>query len=299
MFNRSYAGLLLSVAAATCGGVSATAQSIELEITGEVFGQGVSNGLDLNALVATYPVGTPINLSLTIDRLGPTQGQVTSLSGTLDGGAIDLFDFSTVPDLPPSFVPNVVDLINDGTTGSNFSGDILEIAVDVDGPSVFGLPLTFFTLDLIDTTGTVFGAGQVDLFTDDINVDAFSNSPALGFLQFSDPEGGFSSPRANISFTIESVTSQLFGDYNADGFVSQADLDLVLLNWGESSIPNEWVATDQFDGFFVSQNELDQVLLNWGNGAPPSLANAGAVPEPRAFALLGLMLLGVKRRRTA
>ncbi|MEL7087933.1 MAG: DUF3466 family protein, partial [Planctomycetota bacterium] len=85
----------------------------------------------------------------------------------------------------------------------------------------------------------------------------------------------------------------LAGDYNGDGFVSQADLDLVLLNWGETVVPAQWVATDQFDGVQVSQNELDGVLLNWGNGTPP----VAAIPEPASAVLLGLMAAGALPRR--
>lgn len=52
----------------------------------------------------------------------------------------------------------------------------------------------------------------------------------------------------------------LQGDYNADGFVSQADLDLVLLNWGGAVLPTGFsifnIEGGQFDGL-ISQNELD------------------------------------------
>ena len=88
------------------------------------------------------------------------------------------------------------------------------------------------------------------------------------------------------------------GDYNGDGFVSQADLDLVLLNWGEALLPEGFVEEGPlpgggpFDGL-VSQNELDGVLLNWGNGEPPPLT---PVPEPGAAATLGLCLLLTRRR---
>lgn len=81
------------------------------------------------------------------------------------------------------------------------------------------------------------------------------------------------------------------GDYNGDGFVSQADLDLVLLNWGDNAVPESWLAVDQFDagadgsGGLVSQNELDRVLLNWGNG---TAGRAAAVPEPGAGLLVVL-----------
>ena len=85
--------------------------------------------------------------------------------------------------------------------------------------------------------------------------------------------------------TLQYLTTPflLDGDYNGDGFVSQADLDLVLLNWGDSTLPSGWMAVDQFDGVQVSQNELDGVLLNWGDGNPPVVS---VVPEPASIALL-------------
>jgi hypothetical protein len=83
------------------------------------------------------------------------------------------------------------------------------------------------------------------------------------------------------------------GDYNGNGRVEQADLDLVLLNWG-AALAQPWV-----DGT-VDQAELDGVLLNWGNEAAGGLVSA-AVPEPSgttlgAIALLLFVLLSSPRR---
>ena len=91
--------------------------------------------------------------------------------------------------------------------------------------------------------------------------------------------------------------STLPGDYSGDGFVSQADLDLVLLNWGDTTLPaglDESALDGGFDGL-ISQNELDGVLLNWGDGTPPPPANA--IPEPATAALMLVSLLPVRRRR--
>ena len=78
------------------------------------------------------------------------------------------------------------------------------------------------------------------------------------------------------------------GDFSADGFVSQGDLDLVLLNWGvtvpPAPVPNGWV-NDQPVGL-IGQGVLDKVLLNWGNGTPTVSASATTVPEPTTAALL-------------
>jgi len=80
------------------------------------------------------------------------------------------------------------------------------------------------------------------------------------------------------------------GDYNADGFVGQEDLDLVLLSWGSEVAPFGWYHDLPISG--VGQDELDKVLLNWGTRiVPPSVAGTGvtAIPEPASAVLLVLM----------
>jgi len=94
-------------------------------------------------------------------------------------------------------------------------------------------------------------------------------------------------------------TSTLVGDYNNNGRVEQADLDFVLLDWGNDVTTNppppEWTNQRPTDGF-IDQQELDDVLLNWGNVA--ALGNSAAVPEPSAIALaLLLVACGVIRLR--
>ena len=105
----------------------------------------------------------------------------------------------------------------------------------------------------------------------------------------------------NLSLA-EVVDSIITGDYNGDGFVSQPDLDLVLLNWGDASLPAGF-DEDALDGggpfdSLISQNELDGVLLNWGDGTPPAPA-VTAVPEPTTAALMGLAGFAMLRRRSA
>jgi hypothetical protein len=81
----------------------------------------------------------------------------------------------------------------------------------------------------------------------------------------------------------------LVGDYNGNGRVEQADLDLVLLNWG-TALNQPWV-----DGT-VDQAELDGVLLNWGNEA--ALGSAAGVPEPATWLAASICgLIGVALRR--
>ncbi|MEM7625014.1 MAG: PEP-CTERM sorting domain-containing protein [Planctomycetota bacterium] len=91
------------------------------------------------------------------------------------------------------------------------------------------------------------------------------------------------------------AATQIEGDHNGDGFVSQADLNLVLLNWGLDEVPDGWLDAAGFDGA-ISQNELNEVLLNWGDGEAPDF---NAIPEPTSAALLGLLGGAVFTRRTA
>jgi hypothetical protein len=76
------------------------------------------------------------------------------------------------------------------------------------------------------------------------------------------------------------------GDYNNNGTVEQADLDLVLLNWGQPGVPNGW--TNDLPEGNIDQAELDGVLLNWGNVA--ALGSAAGVPEPGSLALVFFVL---------
>lgn len=81
----------------------------------------------------------------------------------------------------------------------------------------------------------------------------------------------------------------LVGDYNGNGTVEQADLDLVLLNWGHELLdPNAVGWSSGRPSGAIDQEELDRVLLNWGMGAQ-ALA-AASVPEP-ASAVIAILVL--------
>lgn len=92
---------------------------------------------------------------------------------------------------------------------------------------------------------------------------------------------------ATASFALELGGGGLGpGDYNGGGVVEQADLDLVLLNWGiELADPASVGWINNLPNGVVDQEELDGVLLNWGAGSAPAAAAAG-VPEPATLLLL-------------
>lgn len=84
------------------------------------------------------------------------------------------------------------------------------------------------------------------------------------------------------------------GDYNGNGIVEQADLDLVLLHWGDDTppIPSGWIV--DLPGGPIDQEELDAVLLNWGASAADA-----HTPEPSTvtlLAILGIVAAGWWRR---
>jgi polyhydroxybutyrate depolymerase len=100
------------------------------------------------------------------------------------------------------------------------------------------------------------------------------------------------------------MPASLPGDYNQNGTVEQADLDLALLHWGSpfDGLPDTWVAQRPTEGS-VDQSELDAVLLNWGQMAG-GLGSAASVPEPATIkctfiivATLGVLCPIARQRR--
>lgn len=105
--------------------------------------------------------------------------------------------------------------------------------------------------------------------------------------------GGFLTSAALIVTSAVADPVPLIGDYNGDGLVSQADLDLVLLNWSDTALPTGFDASllpggGPFDGL-IGQNELAGVLVNWGSSTPPILGSLDTVPEPASAAALVLL----------
>jgi hypothetical protein len=78
-------------------------------------------------------------------------------------------------------------------------------------------------------------------------------------------------------------------DYDGSGTVDQADVDLVLLNWGAGATapPAGWI--NDLPTGIIDQGELDGVLLNWGAGDAMVAASA-AVPEPSGVLLVLIAL---------
>ena len=135
------------------------------------------------------------------------------------------------------------------------------------------------------------------------NDDPLSQQEVLDFnyILFENNSGDFDYIIDNLEvfeFSDDVLVDALIGDFSSDQFVAQADLDLVLLNFGSEELPENFNAANttvgEFDGL-ISQNELDDVLLNFGDSAAASAVSA--VPEPTTAALLGLAGVSLLARR--
>ena len=62
------------------------------------------------------------------------------------------------------------------------------------------------------------------------------------------------------------VRIQFTGDRNDDGFVGQADVDIVLAMWGKSGVEISDLRADVNGDELVRQTDLDYVLADWGQG---------------------------------
>jgi hypothetical protein len=134
-----------------------------------------------------------------------------------------------------------------------------------------------------------FSLNPADLFSNGDITATLSSVTALWFLHNVEPSHPGLPELA--SFGIDNleaigvvVNPTLFGDYNGNQAVEQADLDLVLLNWGAAAEPPPAAWIHDLPLGNIDQEELDGVLLHWGNMAQQ--LNAASVPEPGALSLL-------------
>ncbi len=158
-------------------------------------------------------------------------------------------------------------------------------------------------LDIADVEMMVFGVFNTDFGDVDLDGDVDGDDQAVvqanqGLADAGWDDGDMTGDglvnAADLAFFLASIE----GDYNDSGQVEQADLDLVLQNWGLDTgafpIPTGWT-NDLPDGL-IDQAELDGVLLNWGSTSAPQFSGA-AVPEPGVAACLLACFGGIARRR--
>lgn len=89
------------------------------------------------------------------------------------------------------------------------------------------------------------------------------------------------------------VTLSQVTDITGDGFVGLEDLNIILANWGQDVGYWNTAAGDLTGDGLVGQADLDIVRAAWGEGSLPG----NSIPEPGTLALLGIGVLGMRRRR--
>ena len=75
------------------------------------------------------------------------------------------------------------------------------------------------------------------------------------------------------------------GDVNDDGFVSGADLNTIITNWGQSGM--DWEDGDLTGDGLVGGADYNNVLSNWGSPGEPE-----NIPEPTTLGLIATGIVG-------
>ena len=200
---------------------------------------------------------------------------------------------------------------NFGAFGLSETGQVAFTAGLTDTNGLFSLGRGLFVYDdslgLLEVarTGILFQGSiiqSIGIRTEDADIGGFNDQGqiAFGFVLANGRTGVALATLSGLSPEPD-PSDAVIGDFNGDEFVGQADLDLVLLNFGDGVLPagfdpNAVPGGGGFDGQ-ISQNELDSVLLNFGGGQQ---AGVTAVPEPSTLLLLGFsggLALGRRRWR--
>ena len=95
-----------------------------------------------------------------------------------------------------------------------------------------------------------------------------------------------------VPFGVVEIPYRIVGDLNADGWVGQIDLSIVLTYWGSNVTAGDRLSGDPSGDGFVGQFDLDCVLADWGVGTLPT----SPVPEPATLMLLALAAPAILRR---
>jgi hypothetical protein len=241
-------------------------------------------------------------------------GRIALGGGTLDAQFVDLREGGMLTGngtvraefenregiIAPGFVEYVGELVIEGIFANRDSGTL---AIELGGTT----PVEQYDVLTVDGNAFLGGALEVSLVNPGDGIfrpqvgDRFEILRTIGDGEVLGTFDELLLPGRfvwDIEYFTDSVRLEVLesleipGDYNGNGQVEQADLDLVLINWGDEAIHirplgHSWIS-DPPSGL-VDQDELDRVLLNWGNAAGQTrVTTTGGVPEPATFAIIAI-----------
>jgi hypothetical protein len=235
--------------------------------------------------------------------------------------ALDLLGIDASTLSTPEEVASALDVSLEDVDDSDLEGDFLRIAMSkldqkvsrsalsvADGAiGEFGYFMGLSTIgdptDRFLTGGDVTSLDElfdnvpepVNAVVGDLDGDGVVTEEELDQIADAAEDAGFSDDQW-LGLVTELI-GQLAGDANLDGIVGQADLNVVLQNWGVAGLG--WAGGNFNTDETVGQADLNAVLQNWGaTNDPPDLSGL-PVPEPATAALLALGGLTLLRRRQA
>jgi hypothetical protein len=268
---------------------------------------GASEGIDLGDFYANPARSTEFGL-----MVEDAEFQYSLKTGEVLTGLVDYTD-----------AHNMVVLVVDADTGDTWMQNQSIFDIEIDGYQIESLSGALDPAEFVSFASTLAGWTEANPAEYNIGELSLAGTRALGgegdpislgkiFTPGSDRDLVFTFTTPDFegaAMTLTGVVEYddgpvdfrpgggISGDYNGNGTVEQADLDLVLLNWGQSGVPNGWI--NELPEGNIDQAELDGVLLNWGDMAAQGLGGASGVPEPSAalVALICLPLLAMRSCR--
>jgi hypothetical protein len=213
----------------------------------------------------TAPNGTTVTMTINDGTVDLTGGDIPGVGDLTDA---DLVFTNRFPSTEPE---------NQPTYAINFTGPG-SITVDSSG-------IVNTSKDEFDIWQNLDPIGYEELWDAGIlQANGMSGLDGAIFADFFTTTGMLGMDDYTLTSMVMPPSGGIPGDYNGNNTVEQADLDLVLLNWGADGTtpPGGWV--NDLPTGAIDQAELDGVLLNWGNSA--GLGGAAGVPEPATWLLV-------------
>ncbi|MEM7624303.1 MAG: NF038122 family metalloprotease [Planctomycetota bacterium] len=251
---------------------------------------GITPGTTDFVGIATHELAHALGFVSGVDTVDALSGVGPSADLDINGAAAGLGE------LDPFAIFSTVDLFRRSEAATALDPDALDLSND---------PGVFFSID-----GDLSDGDDIPLETGSFNGTGFMASHflddlGLGILDPTVGPGELLIITANdvLAFDVigyDLIDPVLLGDFKGDGLVGQADLDLVLLNFGGTVLPAGFDPAagpggGPFDGA-IGQDELDAILLRFGDGTPPE-ADGLVVPEPAGLTALAILGQVMNRRR--